>query len=114
MQQFTAKVIQEAAKAGNCVIIGRSSGCVLRQNPRVLRLMVYAPLKEKLQRMKLRHPHEQDLPALLHRMDSERTHCVQTYYGCDPANRALYHLCFNSTLGIDACARLILKVIQDS
>jgi len=53
-----------------------SSGAVrlrLRHDPHVLRVMVYAPLAEKIRRMKLRHPHEHDLQALLHRMDSERT-----------------------------------------
>jgi len=114
VQQFTASVIQEAAKVGKCVIIGRSSGCVLRHDPHVLRVLVYAPLAEKIERMKIRHPHEHDLPALLRRMDSERIHYVQQYYGCDPAYRGLYHLCLNSTLGIDVCARLIVEIVQAS
>jgi cytidylate kinase len=114
MQQFTSTVIQEAAKVGKCVIIGRSSGCVLRHDPHVLRVLVYAPLAEKIKRMKLRHPHEHDLQALLHRMDSERTRYVQNYYGCDPVSRGLYHLCVNSTLGIDCCARMVVQIIQSS
>jgi hypothetical protein len=114
VQQFTASVIQEAAKVGKCVIIGRSSGCVLRHDPHVLRVMVYAPLAEKIKRMKLRHPLEHDLQALLKHMDSERTRYVQNYYGSDPANRGLYHLCLNSTLGIDVCAGLIVQAIQAS
>jgi cytidylate kinase len=114
MQQFTSNVIQEAAKVGKCVIIGRSSGCVLRHDPHVLRVMVYAPLAEKIRRMKLRHPHEHDLQALLHRMDSERTRYVQNYYSCDPANRGLYHLCMNSTLGIDCCAWMVAQIIRSS
>jgi len=114
LQQFTASVIQEAAKVGNCVIIGRSSQCVLRPDPHVLRVLVYAPLAEKIKRMKLRHPHERDLQALLHRMDSERLHYAQNYYGCDPLNRGLYHLWLNSTLGIDVCAELIVRIIQPS
>jgi cytidylate kinase len=114
LQQFTASVIQEAAKAGKCVIIGRGSQCVLSRDPQVLRVLVYAPLAEKIKRMKLRHPHEHDLQALLHRMDSERIHYVRKYYGCDSTNRGLYHLCINSTLGTDACAKLIVQTIQSS
>ena len=52
VQIFTANIIQEAAKAGNCVIIGRSSGCVLSHDPHVLRVLVYAPLKEKIKLLK--------------------------------------------------------------
>jgi cytidylate kinase len=114
LQQFTASVIQEAAKVGNCVIIGRGSGCVLRHDPHVLRVLVYAPLAERIKRIKLRHPHESDLQGLLPRMDAERAHYVQNYYGCDPSYRGLYHLCLNSTLGIDACAQLLVETIQSS
>ncbi len=114
LQQFTASMIQEAAKVGKCVIIGRSAQCVLHHDPHVLRVLVYAPLAEKIKRMKLRHPHEQDLEALLHRMDSERAHYAQNYYGCSSLDRGLYHLWLNSTLGIDACAKLIAQTIQSS
>ena len=54
-------MIQEAAKVGKCVIIGRGSQCVLHHDPHVLRVLVYAPLAEKIKRMKLRHPDEHDL-----------------------------------------------------
>jgi cytidylate kinase len=114
LQQFTANVIQEAARVGKCVIIGRSSQCVLHHDPHVLRVLVYAPLADKLKRMKLRHPQERDLQALLHCMDAERLHYAQNYYSCDSLNRGLYHLWLNSTLGIDACAELIVRIIQSS
>jgi cytidylate kinase len=112
LQQFTASVIEGAAKEGKCVIIGRSSQCVLRQHPHVLQVLVFAPLEQKVARMKLRHPHEHDLPGLLHSIDSERTHYTQHYYGHDWSDRRLYHLCLNSTLGIDACARLIVETTE--
>jgi cytidylate kinase len=54
LQQFTAHVIEEAGKAGNCVIIGRGSQCVLRNEPQALRVLVYAPMTEKIERIKLR------------------------------------------------------------
>lgn len=114
LQQFTASVIREAAKLGKCVIIGRGSQCVLQRNPHVLRVLVHAPLAEKIKRVKLRHPDEDDPEALLYRVDSERIHYVRSYYGCDSTNRALYHLCINSTLGIDISVKLIVQAIQSS
>jgi cytidylate kinase len=112
LQQFTARMIQEAARVGKCVIIGRSAQCVLQHEPHVLRVLVYAPFAEKIKRMKLRHPNEHDLPGLVHRMDAERAHYAQTYYGCSSLDRGLYHLWLNSTLGIDACATLIQRIID--
>jgi cytidylate kinase len=112
LQQFTVHVIEEAGKMGNCVIVGRSSQCVLRNEPRAMHVMVYAPLEEKLERMKQRHPHEHDLRRLLHSIDAERLRCAQDYFGCDLRERGLYHLCVNSTLGIDICAELIVHAIR--
>ncbi|HVJ05605.1 MAG TPA: cytidylate kinase-like family protein [Candidatus Saccharimonadales bacterium] len=112
LQEFTAQVIREAGKQGNCVIVGRGSQCVLRNEPRALNVMVYAPMMEKLNRVKNRHLHESDLQALLRSMDSERAHYTRDYYGCDWSDRGLYQLCVNSTLGLDACAKLIVSAIR--
>jgi len=114
VQILTANIIQEAAKVGNCVIIGRGAQCVLRRHPHVLRMLVYAPLSEKVARMKLRHPHEQDLQALLRRIDSERLHYARHYYDCDSSDPRLYHITMNSTLGVDTCARMVAQIIQPS
>jgi len=114
VQAFTASIIEEAAKVGKCVIIGRSAQCILRRHPQVLRMLVYAPLKEKLVRMKLRHPHERDLPALLRRKDSERLHYARYYYDCDSTDPRLYHLTLNSTLGIDYCVKMVAEIIESS
>jgi len=114
VQEFIASIIQEAAKVGNCVIIGRSAQCVLRRHANVFRVLVYAPLREKLVRMKLRHPHERDVSALLRRIDSERLHYARYYYDCDSADPRLYHLTMNSTLGIDTCAKMVAQIIKSS
>jgi cytidylate kinase len=114
VQIFTAKIIQEAANVGNCVIIGRSAQCVLRRHPRVLRMLVYAPLNEKVERMKIRHPREQNVQALLRRIDSERVHYARYYYDCDSTDPRLYHISMNSTLGIDTCVRMVAQIIQSS
>jgi cytidylate kinase len=112
LQVFTRNVITEAGKVGNCVIVGRGSQCVLHGEPNVLHVAVYAPLEEKLERMKLRHPQERDLPGLLRRMDSERAKYAHDYFGRDSTEHRLYHLCLNSTLGIDACAQLIVGAVR--
>ena len=114
LQQFTVNVIEEAAREGECVIIGRSSNCVLRKHPHVFHVLVFASLSEKVARMKIRHPDEHDLPGLMYRVDYARTYYTQRYYGRDWSDRELYHLCVNSTLGADGCAKLIVQTIQSS
>jgi cytidylate kinase len=108
VQQSTMRVIEEAAKVGNCVIIGRGSQFVLRSNPHVFHAMVYAPIAEKMDRIRIRHPHERNFRTFLTRMDIERSRYERTYYDFDWRERELYHLCLNSTLGLDVCAELIV------
>lgn len=114
LQKFTACVVEEAGKAGNCVIVGRGSQCVLRTHPTALHVFVYAPLPEKLERLKPRHPHERDLEALLRRMDADRQRYTHEYFGCDSQDKSLYDLCLNSTIGLDASAKLIVSAIRAS
>jgi cytidylate kinase len=112
VQEATARVVHEAARVGNCVVIGRGSQCALRRHANVFHALVYAPLAERMERMKLRHPREHDLRALLQRMDSDRANYTQHYFGSDWLDRRLYHLCVNSTLGLDACAELIVRSLR--
>lgn len=112
LQQFTSHIIEEAGKAGNCVIIGRGSQFVLRTQPQALRVLIYAPVMEKIERIKQRHPQEHDPQALLRRMDAERVRYVQSYFGGDSRDWGHYHLCLNSTLGMDMCAELIVSTIR--
>jgi cytidylate kinase len=112
VQEATARVVQEAARVGNCVVIGRGSQCVLRRHANAFHALVYAPLAERMERVKLRHPREHDLRALLQRMDSDRANYTQHYFGSNWLDCRLYHLCVNSTLGLDACAELIVKSLH--
>ena len=111
LQRFTAGAIGEAAKRGRCVIVGRCAQCVLRDDPRVLHVLVWAPVEERLERLRQEHPEERDVPALLRRMDAEHAHYAHDYFGCDSCDRTLFHLCVNSTLGVESCARLIAGAV---
>jgi hypothetical protein len=71
-------------------------------------------MPEKLDRMKQRHPHERDLVGLLHQVDTERIHYADTYFGCDSSDRQMYHVCLNSTIGLDTCAELIVSAIHSA
>lgn len=114
LQQFTLRVIEEAATAGHCVIVGRASQCILRPRHDSLHVMVYAPFTERLERVRQRHPDEKDLPGLLRRRDLERIRYTQDYYGQDARDRSLYQLMLNSTLGLGHCVRMIVESVQDA
>ena len=106
-QRFTVRAIQEAAKRGRCIIVGRCAQCVLRDQPGVLHVLVWAPLRERLERLKRQHPEERDVAGLLRRMDTEQARYAQDYFGCQACDHKLFHLCLNSAIGLENCASLI-------
>ena len=44
------RIIEEAAAKGNCVIVGRASGYILREHVNALRVFVYADKQKRIQR----------------------------------------------------------------
>src|SRR6202166_3898 len=49
--KFTESVVQHAASAGNCVIVGRGSQLFLRSRQDTLRVFLYAPTEDKVRRL---------------------------------------------------------------
>src|SRR5271163_578175 len=49
--KITQRVVQHAAKDGNCVIVGRGSQHFLRNNQDTLRVFLYASREEKVRRL---------------------------------------------------------------
>ena len=54
MVKISEKIIEKAHADGNCVIVGRGSQCVLQHRPDVFHVFVYAPLKERILRLRQR------------------------------------------------------------
>ena len=44
------RIIEEAAEEGNCVIVGRASGYILREKKNSLRVFIYAEHEKRIQR----------------------------------------------------------------
>jgi cytidylate kinase len=58
MTELTCKIVEEAYAAGNCVIVGRGSQCILERRPDVFHAFVYAPMKERVDRICARYLHQ--------------------------------------------------------
>ena len=102
------RVIQEAAAIGDCVIVGRGGQCILQENQDTFHVSVYAPLEERLRRLRERFPPGTDVAALAEETDRKRAQYIRHYFGQDWANRHLYDLCICSSMGLEAAVRAIL------
>lgn len=98
---LTTRLIEEAAEIGNCVIVGRASQCILQDRRDTFHVFIYAPLAEKLRRIRSRFPNlsEDEARQALDRTDRERAAYVRLHFGQDWSNQHLYHLMISSSLG---------------
>ena len=101
-----------AAAAGNCVIVGRGAPYLLRGRHDTFHAFLYAPLEEKIRRVRELGKTEAEAADLVDNIDQERATFVKKYFGKDWPNRHLYHLMLNAVVGDDVVIRTMLDEIQ--
>ena len=80
MVKISQKIIEKAHADGNCVIVGRGSQCVLQCRPDVFHAFVYAPYKERIERLRKRLEKGANPEARAHTVDEERAKYLQQYF----------------------------------
>jgi hypothetical protein len=105
------RVIEEAANAGGCVIVGRGGQCLLRGRLDVFHVFVYASREERLRRLRQRLGPGADVELVLEETDRERAAYVRRHFGENWLDPRLYHLMVNAALGEEAAVRAILAAL---
>ena len=110
------QIIENFAKQGDCVIVGRCGDYVLRDRKDVLRIFVYAPKEWRLAYGKennmLQAKDEKGIKDEIDKTDRNRA----AYYNYYTQNRwgdaHNYDLAINAALGHDACVQMILAAAE--
>src|ERR1700740_1896842 len=110
--KITERVVQHAAKTGNCVIVGRGSQHFLRNRPDTLRVFLYASREDKIRRLLARGKSEKEAPQLVDTVDRERSDFIQKYFGVEWPDRAIYHSMINTAIGDEAVVQMILDFMK--
>jgi cytidylate kinase len=113
-------IIKEYASKGSCVVIGRCSDYVLRDEEGLLRLFIYGDLEHRSERVKARHPEIKPSQIIdtINKTDKRRSSYYNFYTGNKWGKYDNYDMAINSsTLGIEGTAQLIYamakKLIED-
>ncbi len=140
LAQVDRASIERAAEAGNGVIVGRGATYLLR-NPRktecgakqfltrmavraapfallrhrtdAFHVFIYAPLEEKIRRVKASGKSEAEAIELISTIDQERATFIQKYFSKEWPTRHLYHQMINSRVGDELVVRAIINEVLD-
>jgi cytidylate kinase len=110
--KITEQVVRNAAKTGNCVIVGRGAQHFLRDRQDALRVFLYAPREAKLRRLVARGKSGNEAEQLVDSVDRERADFIQKYFHVEWPNRANYHTMINTAIGDDAVVEMILGFMK--
>jgi len=112
MMKISRKIIEEAYKEGNCVIVGRASQCILQHKPDVYHVFVYAPYLDRLERLRGRLDKGVHAEQRIRIVDEERAKYLQQYFGKSWTNPHLYDLMISSRVDEEWTARAILYAMN--
>jgi len=111
-----SEVIKGYASKGSCVIIGRCSDYVLRDEKNILRLFIYGDIEHRRERIALRHPEIKSTQVIdtINKTDKRRSSYYNFYTGNKWGKYDNYDMAINSsTLGIDGTAQIIVAAARD-
>lgn len=96
MAQF--KAILQVAARGACVIVGRCADYVLKDQPHVIRVFLYADLACRIERtMQKQGISRAEAKDLVHKRDKQRQGYYNFFADGNWGHRSNYHLMFNTT-----------------
>lgn len=104
------EVMQKAANAGNCVIVGRGAPYFLRERPDVFHVFLYAPRAEKIRRLRELGKNQGEAEELVDTVDQDRIEFVKHYFNADWPTRCLYHMMINTAIGNENVIPTILSM----
>lgn len=109
------KVIQELANKGNCVIIGRCSDYILRNNNKCLKVFLQAPLEYRTKRiMKAENLNEKEAAARIQQEDKRRADNYRYYTNQLWGNSANYNISIDTSLGEDYVTDVIIGALDQA
>lgn len=109
-----SEVIRQLAAKESCVLIGRCADYVLREQPGVTSVFIYADMNDRIRRlMEARKITRDEAITLIKKTDKSRRNYYECYTGKRWGAGASYDVTLNSAeLGVDTCVDLICHLYE--
>ena len=112
--QAQKKAIEEAAKRGSCIFVGRCADYILKSRPDVLRVFIYADRDIRKRRAIEEYGDiEEYIDEFMYQTDKRRRIHYENYTNQKWGSRENYDLMLNSgDLGLDKCVELLCEAVK--
>ena len=108
-----SNVIKEIAKKGNCVIVGRAVDYILKEDEKLVRIFLYAPLEYRLNKvMKIYHDSHEDALRYIHKSDHSRKSYYEVISNKTWGDKSNYDLCLDCKLGNETIKDIICNYVK--
>jgi len=114
LARMTRTIIEDVAKEGRAIIVGRGGQCILAGRPEVLHVFIFAPLAVRVERvMQIDGLTRAEAERRIAGMDRLRADYVHTFYHADWCDPSHYHLLIDSGVwGEEGTADLIVHALE--
>jgi len=114
LARMTRTIIEEVAKEGNVIIVGRAGNLILANHPRALHVFLWAPLEVRISRvMQAEALSHHDAERRISGMDKLRTDYAHTFYHSLWSDLTHYHLVIDSGVwGEDGTTDLLAWALE--
>lgn len=112
--QATYDTVNKIAQSGPCVIVGRCADYALRDNPKLIRLFIYAPMEARIKTVAKRFDLTEDkAKAQIQREDKARASYYNYYSSKKWGDKDSYDILINSSLlSIDDTVDSIIRLLE--
>lgn len=108
------RIIEEAADKGNCVIVGRASGYILRQRKNCLKVFIYSDAAKRIQRAIEREGFDRlEAESTMRKNDKRRSGFFNSVTGQEWDNPKQYEMYINAgSIGVDICVKMLKEALE--
>lgn len=112
--EVTGAVIKDIARSGDAVINGRGSNIILKDEPDVLHVGLWAHMEKRVSVLMTRHHiHESEARQLANRMEKARRSYFQRFFKADPYHPSHFDLMINmDKYDFTSAANIIVQATQ--
>lgn len=109
-----AETIKAIASEGDCVIVGRAADYILKDNPNLIKIFLYAPLEYRIKKVQEMYK-DSYKSAKKHVLESDKSRASYYEVVSNQAwgNKENYDLCLNCEIGNDAIVKIICEYIKN-